>query len=219
MGFRVSLDRIDEATLSNGIVMNGDMIPHEPDPGTPLQKIGAPTTPWLEGRFVNVFADSVSVLDAGGTSRRVLLEDDSVTVSYNDLDDLPSFTTVATTGSYNDLTDKPPLSGSVGPPDPAGQDGKEGTDGQDGAQGPQGPPGSSEWADITNKPAWVAETQGDVNLSGFNNDLSLTAGDVEWTDVLNKPTFFSGSFNDLTDKPTWVTGTQGDVNLSGFNND
>ena len=25
----VSLDRIDEATLSNGIVVNGDMIPHE----------------------------------------------------------------------------------------------------------------------------------------------------------------------------------------------
>jgi hypothetical protein len=85
----VSLDRIDEATLSNSIVVNGDMIPHEPDQGTPLQKIGAPTTPWLEGHFVNVFADSVSVLDASGTSRRVLLEGDSVTVSYNDLDDLP----------------------------------------------------------------------------------------------------------------------------------
>jgi hypothetical protein len=63
---------------------------------------------------------------------------------------------------------------------------------------------------LTGKPTGVSTSQASVNLSGFNNDLSLTVGDVEWTDVLNKPTFFSGSYNDLTDRPddggstTWV---------------
>jgi hypothetical protein len=64
----VSLERIDEATFNGGIVVNGDMIPHEPDPGNPFQRIGASTKPWLEGHFVNVYADTVSVSDADGTS-------------------------------------------------------------------------------------------------------------------------------------------------------
>jgi hypothetical protein len=58
-----------------------------------------------------------------------------------------------------------------------------------------------------------------VNLSGFNDDLSLAGGDVEWADVLNKPTFFSGSYDDLTDRPTWMTTSQAGVSLSGFNSD
>jgi hypothetical protein len=66
---------------------------------------------------------------------------------------------------------------------------------------------SVSYTDVTGKPMWVTTSQASVNLSGFNNDLSL---DVEWGDVLNKPAFFSGSYNDLTDKPdggraaTWV---------------
>jgi hypothetical protein len=74
-------------------------------------------------------------------------------------------------------------------------------------------------ADVLNKPTWVATSQASVNLSGFNNDLSLTISAVEWADVLNKPAFFSGSYNDLTGKPRWVTTSQGGVSLSGFNND
>jgi hypothetical protein len=149
-------------------------------------------------------------------------------------------------GSYNDLTDKPPLGGFIGQ---TGPQGPPGDDGEDGAQGPKSDPGSSEWADISNKTAWVADTQSSVKLSGFNNDLSLACGDVELADVLNKPTFFSGSYNDLTDrpsiedltgpqgpqgepglngasewleisnKPAWVADTQVSVNMSGFNND
>jgi hypothetical protein len=59
-----------------------------------------------------------------------------------------------------------------------------------GSQGPQGEPGlrgASEWPDISNKPTWVAPSQGGVNLSEFNNELTLAISDVEWTDVLNKP--------------------------------
>jgi hypothetical protein len=77
-----------------------------------------------------------------------------------------------------------------------------------GSQGPQGPQrepdlnGASSWSNISGKPTWVATSEGEVNLSGFNNDLSLTVSDVEWADVLNKPTFFSGSYNNLTDTPS-----------------
>eukprot|EP00873_Tetraselmis_striata_P045358 jgi/Tetstr1/465622/TSEL_010268.t1 len=90
---------------------------------------------------------------------------------------------------------------------------------------------------------WVANA---VPLSGFANDLVLTADNAAWENVLNKPTFFSGSYNDLTNTPTipslagyatetwvssqgliieaaslpsWVATSQNDVSLSGFNND
>eukprot|EP00873_Tetraselmis_striata_P038179 jgi/Tetstr1/458443/TSEL_044878.t1 len=90
---------------------------------------------------------------------------------------------------------------------------------------------------------WVANA---VPLSGFANDLVLTADNAAWESVLNKPTFFSGSYNDLTNTPTipslagyatetwvssqgliieaaslpsWVATSQNDVSLSGFNND
>jgi hypothetical protein len=290
----VSLERINEATFTGGIVVSGDMIPHEPDPGNPFQRLGAPTKLWLEGHFVTVYADNLSANDESGTTRRVLLEGDTVTVSCDDLEDLPDFATVATSGSYNDLTDKPSLEGSIGPPSPHGASewsdisnkptwvpdtqasvnlsglnndltatSVEWTDvlnrssfeeitGPQGPQGPQGEPGlngASEWSKISNKPTWVATSQGGVNLSEFNNESSLTVNDVEWADVLNKPELLSGSYNDLTDrpsiedltgpqgpqgepglngasewseisnKPTWVADTQVSVNLSGFNND
>jgi hypothetical protein len=69
----IFLERIEKATFTKNIVMNGDMIPHEPDPGNLFQRTGAPTKPWLEGNFVNVYADKLSVSDASGTSHRVLL--------------------------------------------------------------------------------------------------------------------------------------------------
>jgi hypothetical protein len=139
----VSLERIDEATFIGGIVVNGDMILHEPDPGNPFQRLGAPTKSWLEGHFVKVYADNLSVSDASSTSRRFLLEGNSVTVSYNDLYDLPDLATVALGGSYNDLTDKPTLERSIGPhgpQGPTGLHGQAGNDGEDGAQGPKGDP-------------------------------------------------------------------------------
>jgi hypothetical protein len=98
-------------------------------------------------------------------------------------------------GSCNDLIDTPSID-LTGP------------------QGPQGKPGlneASEWSDISNKSTWVATSQGSVNLSEFNNVLSLTVGDVEWVDVKYKPAFFSGLFNDLTN-PTNIedlTGPRG----------
>jgi hypothetical protein len=60
--------------------------------------------------------------------------------------------------------------------------------------------------------------RGGANLSGFNNDLSLTIIDVGWTDVY-KPAFFSGSYSDLTDTPsvedlTNPQGPQGELGLN-----
>jgi hypothetical protein len=135
--------------------------------------------------------------------------------------------------SYNDLTDTPRVEDLAGP------------------QGPQGDPspiGVSEWLDISNKPSWVATSHGGVNLSGFNNALSLTVNDVKWADVLNKPTLLSSSYKEVTDtpsiedltgpkgpqgehgpigvselldisnKPSWVATSHRGVNLSEFNN-
>jgi hypothetical protein len=93
----ISLERIDEATFTNGTVVN-DMVPHEPNPGKPFQRIGAPTKPWLEGHFMNIYADHLSVSDASGTSRRVLLEGESVTVSNDDFKDLPDLAAMYSTG-------------------------------------------------------------------------------------------------------------------------
>jgi hypothetical protein len=107
-------------------------------------------------------------------------------------------------GSFNDLTDRPSIMHLTGP---------------QGLHGDPGLNGASSWSDISDKPTWVTTSQASVNLSGFNNDLSLTGGHVEWADVLNKPEFFSGSYDDLTDRPTWVTTIQAGVSLSGFNND
>jgi hypothetical protein len=68
------------------------------------------------------------------------------------------------------LTDQPSLEGSIGPIGPLG---------------PTGLNGASEWSDIYNKLIWLATSQGSVNLSNFNKDLTATS--VEWSDVLNKP--------------------------------
>jgi hypothetical protein len=102
----VSPERIHEATFTKGIIVNGDKIMREPDPGNHFQKIGAPTKPWLEGHIVNGYADNLSVSDASGTSRRLLLEGNSVTVSYDDLHELSVLATGATTGSYNERTSR-----------------------------------------------------------------------------------------------------------------
>eukprot|EP00873_Tetraselmis_striata_P013005 jgi/Tetstr1/433269/TSEL_022557.t1 len=92
--------------------------------------------------------------------------------------------------------------------------------------GPQGPAGAdgADGADAV-LPSWVASSQSAIPLSGFANDLALTADSVEWAAVLNKPEFFSGSYVDLTNKPTiptiplWVASSQSAIPLSGFAND
>jgi hypothetical protein len=85
--------RIDEATVTDGIVVSGDIIPHEPDPGNHRHGIWVPTKPWLKGCFVSFYANNVLANDSSGTSRRILLEGDSVTVLYNEMEKLPFFST------------------------------------------------------------------------------------------------------------------------------
>jgi hypothetical protein len=73
----VSLHRIDELNWTEGIVVSGDLIPDEPNPGFSFQRLGAPINPWLEGHFVNIYADNIMSADNdGGPPRRVLLEGD-----------------------------------------------------------------------------------------------------------------------------------------------
>jgi hypothetical protein len=73
----VSLQCIDELNWTEGIVVNGDLIPHEPHPGFPFHRVEAPINPWLEGHFVNIYANNILSADAdGGQPRRVLLDGD-----------------------------------------------------------------------------------------------------------------------------------------------
>jgi hypothetical protein len=73
----VSLQRIYELNCPEGIVVNGDLIAHEPHPGFPFHRVGAPIKPCLEGHFVNIYANNIFSSDVdGGQPRRKLLEGD-----------------------------------------------------------------------------------------------------------------------------------------------
>jgi hypothetical protein len=61
--------------------------------------IGTETKPWRTGHFHNVYAKNIIGKNEEGYSRRVLLEGESLTISYDDLDYLSDLATVATTGS------------------------------------------------------------------------------------------------------------------------
>jgi hypothetical protein len=68
----VSLQRIDELNRTEGILLIGDLLPHEPNPGFSFHRVGAPVKPWLEGHFVTIYADNMLASDAdGGQPRRV----------------------------------------------------------------------------------------------------------------------------------------------------
>jgi hypothetical protein len=77
----VSLQRIDELNWTESIVMNGDLLPHESNPGLPFHRVGAPVKHWLESHFVNIYADNIIGSDAEGEQpRRVMLEGDPLAV-------------------------------------------------------------------------------------------------------------------------------------------
>eukprot|EP00873_Tetraselmis_striata_P023161 jgi/Tetstr1/443425/TSEL_031436.t1 len=213
----VSLERINEVSFNNGIVVKGDLIPYEENAGfPPLSRVGNLTYPFLEGHFTNLFAGNIYGLDEGGSTRRVLLEGDAAATPQW-ITDLQSDVNISGFNLDVDFT---------GPRGPAGADGADGADAV--------------------LPSWVASSQSAIPLSGFANDLVLTADSVAWENVLNKPTFFSGSYNDLTNTPTipslagyateswvssqgfitdaaslpsWVATSQSAIPLSGFAND
>eukprot|EP00873_Tetraselmis_striata_P027959 jgi/Tetstr1/448223/TSEL_035511.t1 len=218
--------RLEENVFSQGITIKGDLVPDDVNPGFPPPgRLGNSTFPFLEGHFGAVYAANLFANDSGGTSRRVLLEGDSVSysVDWADVLNKPTIPTipawVATSqaavplsGFDNDLVltaDSVEWANVLNPPTLF----------------------SGTYTDLTNKPtiptipAWVANSQATVPLSGFDNDVSLTADSVEWANVLNKPTFFSGSYTDLADTPTiptipaCVDANQNTVPLSGFDND
>eukprot|EP00873_Tetraselmis_striata_P001096 jgi/Tetstr1/421360/TSEL_012329.t1 len=192
----VSLERINEVSFNNGIVVKGDLIPYEENAGfPPLSRVGNLTYPFLEGHFANLFAGNIYGLDEGGSTRRVLLEGDAAATPQW-ITELQSDVNISGFNLDVDFT---------GPQGPAGADGADGADAV--------------------LPSWVATSQSAIPLSGFANDLALTADSVAWENVLNKPTFFSGSYVDLTNKPTiptipsWVATSQSAIPLSGFDND
>eukprot|EP00873_Tetraselmis_striata_P035338 jgi/Tetstr1/455602/TSEL_042414.t1 len=192
----VSLERINEVSFNNGIVVKGDLIPYEENAGfPPLSRVGNLTYPFLEGHFANLFAGNIYGLDEGGSTRRVLLEGDAAATPQW-ITDLQSDVNISGFNFDVDFT---------GPRGPAGADGADGADAV--------------------LPPWVASSQSAIPLSGFANDLVLTADSVAWENVLNKPTLFSGSYNDLANTPTiptipsWVATSQSAIPLSGFAND
>eukprot|EP00873_Tetraselmis_striata_P034605 jgi/Tetstr1/454869/TSEL_041733.t1 len=213
----VTLAQINEVEFAEGIIINGDLLPRDINPGfPPLARVGNLTYPFLEGHFTNLFAGNIYGLDEGGSTRRVLLEGDAAATPQW-ITELQSDVNISGFNLDVDFT---------GPRGPAGADGADGADAV--------------------LPSWVASSQSAIPLSGFANDLVLTADSVAWENVLNTPTFFSGSYNDLTNTPTipslagyateswvssqgfiteaaslpsWVATSQSAIPLSGFAND
>eukprot|EP00873_Tetraselmis_striata_P012352 jgi/Tetstr1/432616/TSEL_021985.t1 len=157
----VTLAQINEVENADGIIINGDLLPRDINPGfPPLARVGNLTYPFLEGHFTNLFAGNIYGIDEGGSTRRVLLEGDAA----------------ATPQWITDLQGDVSISGFNLDVDFTGPQGPAGADGADGADAVL--------------PSWVASSQSAIPLSGFANDLALTADNVEWANVLNKPTFF-----------------------------
>eukprot|EP00873_Tetraselmis_striata_P006188 jgi/Tetstr1/426452/TSEL_016753.t1 len=128
----VTLERIEELNYLDGIVVNGDLLP----PQAPNNlRVGAPTIPWNEGHFENMYARNLYGFDGTGTTRRVLLEGGTAGGST-----APPWVTELQSGvDIADLNFDVDLTGPQGPP---GAPGADGADGAQGPPGPQGPPGA-----------------------------------------------------------------------------
>eukprot|EP00873_Tetraselmis_striata_P040533 jgi/Tetstr1/460797/TSEL_005981.t1 len=74
-----------EKIWNQGITVKGDLIPFDNNPGfPPLSRVGNSTFPFLEGHFGNLYAGNLFANDSGGTTRRVLLEGDTVRPDQRD---------------------------------------------------------------------------------------------------------------------------------------
>lgn len=147
----------------------------------------------IKGSFtLNQSGDATIDLDAGGVS----------SVDWNDVQNKPSFATVATSGDYDDLDNKPTI-----PTVPANISAFNndagyitGIDSNDVVSALGYTPGTSNFSgsytDLTDKPT-IPDDLADLN----DDSTHRLVTDTEKTTWNNKSDF-SGSYNDLTDKPT-----------------
>eukprot|EP00873_Tetraselmis_striata_P029204 jgi/Tetstr1/449468/TSEL_036563.t1 len=145
----VSLERINEVSFNHGIVVKGDLIPHEENAGfPPLSRVGNLTYPFLEGHFTNLFAGNIYGLDEGGSTRRVLLEGDAAATPQW-ITELQSDVNISGFNLDVDFTGPQGPAGPQGEQGPAGEAGAVGANstfpgpaGPTGPPGPAGPPGA-----------------------------------------------------------------------------
>ena len=147
----------------------------------------------IKGSFtLNQSTDQTIDLDAGGVS----------SVDWDDIQDKPSFATVATSGDYDDLDNKPTI--PVVPTNVSAFNNDAGyitgIDSNDVVSALGYTPGTSNFSgsytDLSDKPTLPAD------LADLNDDSThRLVTDTEKTTWNNKSNF-SGSYNDLTDKPT-----------------
>lgn len=147
----------------------------------------------IKGSFtLNQSTDQTIDLDAGGVS----------SVDWDDIQDKPSFATVATTGDYDDLDNKPTI--PVVPTDVSAFNNDAGyitgIDSNDVVSALGYTPGTSNFSgsytDLSDKPT-IPDDLADLN----DDSTHRLVTDTEKTTWNNKSNF-SGSYNDLTDKPT-----------------
>eukprot|EP00873_Tetraselmis_striata_P006010 jgi/Tetstr1/426274/TSEL_016591.t1 len=123
----VTLAQINEVEFAEGIIINGDLLPRDINPGfPPLARVGNLTYPFLEGHFTNLFAGNIYGLDEGGSTRRVLLEGDAAATPQW-ITELQSDVNLSGFDFDVDFT------GPRGPPGPQGEQGPAGEAGAVGA--------------------------------------------------------------------------------------
>eukprot|EP00873_Tetraselmis_striata_P042449 jgi/Tetstr1/462713/TSEL_007677.t1 len=133
----VTTPRLQEKIWNHGITVKGDLIPFDINPGfPPLSRVGNSTFPFLEGHFGNLYDGNLFANDSGGTTRRVLLEGDTVSRSVN-WGDITCDQTIVNLSGFNLDVDYTGPAGPAGPQGPAGADST--VPGPAGATGPAGP--------------------------------------------------------------------------------
>lgn len=147
----------------------------------------------IKGSFtLNQGTDQTIDLDAGGVS----------SVDWNDVQNKPSFATVATSGDYDDLDNKPTIPTVPTNVSAFNNDAGyiTGIDSNDVVSALGYTPGTSNFSgsytDLTDKPT-IPDDLADLN----DDSTHRLVTDTEKTTWNNKSDF-SGSYNDLTDKPT-----------------
>lgn len=114
----------------------------------------------------------------------------SGSVEWSDVNNKPTFATVATNGSYNDLKNKPTIPTI---------------------------PSTWEWANISNKPAFkTVATSGNYNDLTNKPTIPTIPSTWEWNNIANKPSSFTPSSHNHDDR--YYTESEIDTKLNGKQN-